>query len=200
MPFCAWCGNTVSQVSYSPCPRCGNPTNGAQRAARAGGSDNTGIIIGIVIGGIVLVAFIGILAAIAIPNLLTALQRSRGKRTMADMRSIATALESYATDHNDEYPPATSPYVASLSSELSPAYIKSVPTVDGWGTALRYECWPAGKCEHYAIGSAAGNQKFEQDSLQNYSEGATTQFDADIVFSDGKFVQYPEKTTGGSAQ
>ncbi|HMC21457.1 MAG TPA: prepilin-type N-terminal cleavage/methylation domain-containing protein, partial [Thermoanaerobaculia bacterium] len=42
---------------------------------------------------LIVVAIIGILAAIAIPNLLTAMQRSKQKRTMADMRTIATAWE-----------------------------------------------------------------------------------------------------------
>jgi len=40
---------------------------------------------------LIVVAIIGILAAIAIPNLLTAMQRARQKRSMADMRTIATA-------------------------------------------------------------------------------------------------------------
>ena len=43
---------------------------------------------------IVVAAIIGVLAAIAIPNLLTAMQRSRQKRSMADMRGVATALGS----------------------------------------------------------------------------------------------------------
>src|SRR5215813_5867250 len=49
---------------------------------------------------LIVVAIIGILAAIAIPNLLTALQRSRQKRSMADMRTISTAWEARATDEN----------------------------------------------------------------------------------------------------
>src|SRR5258706_14061259 len=49
---------------------------------------------------LIVVAIIGILAAIAIPNLLTAMQRSKQKRTMADMRTIATAWEARATDVN----------------------------------------------------------------------------------------------------
>src|SRR5437660_10789719 len=49
---------------------------------------------------LIVVAIIGILAAIAIPNLLTAMQRSKQKRTMADMRTIATAWEARATDLN----------------------------------------------------------------------------------------------------
>ena len=49
---------------------------------------------------LIVVAIIGILAAIAIPNLLTAMQRAKQKRTMADMRTIATAWEARATDIN----------------------------------------------------------------------------------------------------
>src|SRR5204863_8921356 len=50
---------------------------------------------------LIVVAIIGILAAIAIPNLLTAMQRARQKRSMADMRTIATAWESRATETNN---------------------------------------------------------------------------------------------------
>ena len=49
---------------------------------------------------LIVVAIIGIIAAIAIPNLLNAINRGRQKRTMADMRSIATAVESYEVDFN----------------------------------------------------------------------------------------------------
>jgi prepilin-type N-terminal cleavage/methylation domain-containing protein len=49
---------------------------------------------------LIVVAIIAILAAIAVPNFLEAQTRSKVSRTRADMRSLATALESYAVDHN----------------------------------------------------------------------------------------------------
>lgn len=49
---------------------------------------------------LIVVAIIAILAAIAVPNFLEAQVRSKVSRTMADMRSIATALESYAIDNS----------------------------------------------------------------------------------------------------
>ncbi|MEO8378801.1 MAG: type II secretion system protein [Acidobacteriota bacterium] len=149
------------------------------------------IIIGVVVGGLVLLAIVGILAAIAIPNFLTAMQRSRQKRTMADLRTVATALEAYATDKN-EYPHASS--VAELSSVLSPVYIKRVPSVDGWGTPMKYECWPAdGTCNAYALGSAGADKNWEHSTLQDYATGTTTHnFDADLIFANGNFTQYPE--------
>ncbi len=188
MAFCAWCGNQVPQVSYAPCPRCGNPTNGSQRVAGAKRSNTVGIIIGIVVGGFVLVGFIGILAAIAIPNMLTATQRSRQKRTMADMRTMAPAIEAYATDEN-VYPPTPSAVV--------PKYAKSVASVDGWGTPFKYECWPRDECKNYAIASAGADKTFEHESLQEYAtDTKTDDFDSDIVFFNGNFAQVPEPAGG----
>jgi len=53
---------------------------------------------------LIVVAIIAILAAIAVPNFLEAQVRSKVSRCQADMRSMATALESYKVDTN-HYPP-----------------------------------------------------------------------------------------------
>jgi len=53
---------------------------------------------------LIVVAIIAILAAIAVPNFLEAQTRSKVSRAMADMRSLATAIEAYRTDGNI-YPP-----------------------------------------------------------------------------------------------
>jgi len=88
---------------------------------------------------LIVVAIIGILAAIAIPNLLTAMQRSKQKRTMADMRSVATAWEARATDTNRYNAagalslPTADVGFSELSAALSPTYIKTLPKADGWG-------------------------------------------------------------------
>src|SRR5713101_4588662 len=82
---------------------------------------------------LIVVAIIGILAAIAIPNLLTAMQRSKQKRTMADMRTIATAWEARATDVNRYNAagltlPTVSVSAATLATNLSRRYVKTFPT------------------------------------------------------------------------
>src|SRR5437764_1374513 len=88
---------------------------------------------------LIVVAIIGILAAIAIPNLLTAMQRSKQKRTMADLRTIATAWEARATDLNKYNAagaisiPGNSAGLTNLANNLAPTYVKSFPTKDGWG-------------------------------------------------------------------
>jgi prepilin-type N-terminal cleavage/methylation domain-containing protein len=49
---------------------------------------------------LIVVAIIAILAAIAVPNFLEAQTRAKVSRTLADMRSLATALETYTVDTN----------------------------------------------------------------------------------------------------
>ena len=49
---------------------------------------------------LIVIAIIAILALIAIPNFLESQVRARVSRVHADMRSIATALESYQVDYN----------------------------------------------------------------------------------------------------
>ncbi len=199
MQYCAYCGNAVDAVSYAPCPRCGNPSNGAPRpAANAKGTNTALIVVLVVVGGLVVIAVIGIVAAIAIPNFLTAKQRATQKRTMADIRSLSTAIEAYSTDKN-EYPKGST--AADLAGALSPTYIKTVPAVDGWGHALQYTCLKdattpeSDKCAGYVLGSAGKDLRFEHDSLlETVAAGdrPTTNFDCDIVYSNGKFVEYPE--------
>jgi type II secretory pathway pseudopilin PulG len=199
MQYCAYCGNAVDAVSYAPCPRCGNPSNGAPRpVASAKGSNTAMIVVIVIVGGLFVVAVIGILAAIAIPNLLTAQQRAKQRRTMADIRSLSAAIEASSTDKN-EYPKGST--AADLAGALSPTYIKTVPALDGWQHAFKYTCLKdattpdSEKCAGYTLASAGKDGIFEQPSLENAASQeprTTTNFDCDIVYSNGKFVEYPE--------
>jgi type II secretory pathway pseudopilin PulG len=177
VPFCAYCGSQIAEVSYRPCPACGNPANGAPRPQLGTGGSNVVLIaIGAVVFGLVAIAIAGILAAIAIPNLLTAMQRSKQKRTMAEMRILAQDVERRAS-----------------TAGAFPAELETTSR-DGWGTALRYECVAENDrpCAGYAITSAGKDKAFEHDSAGEYSQGSTDKFDCDIVLANGTFVQYPE--------
>lgn len=57
---------------------------------------------------LIVVSIIGILAAIAVPNFLDAQIRAKVSRAQADLRTIRTAVQSYALDHNGP-PPNTHP-------------------------------------------------------------------------------------------
>jgi len=140
---------------------------------------------------LIVVAIIGILAAIAIPNLLTAMARSKQKRTMADMRTIATAWEARATDVNKYSAagacsiPTTSSSPTDMGGILSPTYIKVLPPRDGWNTGWEYRVGT----QTYAIISYGK----DQTAASSYATcGPTTNFDCDIVYAEGTFLIYPD--------
>ena len=162
---------------------------------------------------LIVVAIIGILAAIAIPNLLTAMQRSKQKRTMADMRSIATAWEAYATDYNAYNAAGAASTVGtltwgnfsaftydSLSSQISPTYIRNTPKNDGWNRAYDYavDDTTAQAAQEYAIRSLGKDGKEAESGT--YTPGPRNVFECDIVYSMGAFVSYPEGVQGSSTQ
>jgi len=146
---------------------------------------------------LIVIAIIGILAAIAIPNLLNAVQRGKQKRTMSDMRALATAVEAYAVDNN-VYPAATcnaglftNGTYNTLSdtsfTNLTPTYIAQPPKTDGWGRFLVYNLNAA--AVHYNIRSLG-----RDGTAGGTVCGTTTNFNDDIVFGDGTFLQWPEGT------
>lgn len=67
---------------------------------------------------LIVVAIIAILAAIAVPNFLEAQVRSKISRTRADIRTVATGLESYAVD-NSKYPVPRMVAFQTAGSQLS---------------------------------------------------------------------------------
>jgi general secretion pathway protein G len=147
---------------------------------------------------LIVVAIIGILAAIAIPNLLTAMQRAKQKRTMADIRAIATAWEARATDMN-AYSAAgatfnfggmtLTPSFTAMIGLLTPTYIKSLPQKDGWGDNYGFKM-DGSPAQAYAIRSLGKDNTQEGTT---YTVGkATGTFDCDIVYSNGSFIQWPE--------
>jgi len=89
---------------------------------------------------LIVVAIIGILAALLIPNAITAIQRAKQKGTMKDIATIATACADYITD-NAKAPDAGSQTGALTSGNdfikaITPFYLKICPLNDQWGTAF----------------------------------------------------------------
>ena len=139
------------------------------------------LVIGIVAAVFVLVAMTGVIAAIAIPNLLNAIDRGKQKRTMADMRTIAQGVEAYKREFNNQYP--TVPTAADMRQALEPRFMKLFPAKDGWGNDFVLESSPDG----YTILSHG------KDGIGTNCEPAvTTLFTDEICFVNGQFVRYPQ--------
>src|SRR3954451_11502713 len=98
---------------------------------------------------LIVVAIIGILAGILIPNLLDAMQKAKQKRTVADMRITGTAMFSWLSDQVGAAAAGAattqidiSQYKAinmsSLQDLLTPQYIETIPVLDGWRKDYQY--------------------------------------------------------------
>jgi len=141
---------------------------------------------------LIVVAIIGILAAIAIPNLLNAMHRARQKRTMSDMRAMALAWEARATETGRYSAAGMTICCDTLVSEadidvlLAPTYIKEIVRTDGWNNRLAYSV--NSDSSWYLVHS------YGRDGVAEGTPagGATTDFDCDIMYSNGSFVQYPD--------
>ena len=83
---------------------------------------------------LIVVAIIGILAALLIPNAMSALQRAKQKGTIKDINTIATGLMDYITDkgnvpdHSGDLQPNDD-----IVTALQGFYLKVVPLKDQWG-------------------------------------------------------------------
>ena len=133
---------------------------------------------------LIVVAIIGIIAAIAIPNLLNAIHRGRQKRSMADMRTVATAIGTYATDIN--YYPRGITTLEAMRDHIEPVYIRNTPRSDGWGTSFGIVTTNNG--QHYTVQSYGRDKTYTACTLNH----ETTLFLCDICHADGVFVQWPE--------
>ncbi|HQO36925.1 MAG TPA: prepilin-type N-terminal cleavage/methylation domain-containing protein [bacterium] len=132
---------------------------------------------------LIVVAIIGILAAIAVPNFLNARVRAKIAKVDSDQNALSKALEMYLLDNNsypgdhdlDEYTGSqrglfrlTSPiaYVASLP--VDPFVEKTLASTLGFGNSNAYA---ANGRPDYEMGSGADNgsgQKVQAYSLMSY--------------------------------
>ena len=153
---------------------------------------------------LIVVMIIGIIAAIAIPNLLVAIQRARQRRTMVDMRNLAMAWESRNIEVGRYNAAGALPgldqeiNLTDLNTALAPTYIKLLPWNDGWNhqfQAWSNQAWNVtARAQQYAIISPGRDGQFATTETL----GALQNFDCDIIFSNGSFLSYPEGASTGT--
>lgn len=144
---------------------------------------------------LIVVAIIAILASIAIPNLLQAQTRSKVARAKADVRSLATALESYHTDWNS-YPPTP---LDSLSDRTKRLTFLTTPV--SYITALPNEVFVRQRRrEPYAFWSANLNDAMKHSTIYYYLVDENKRRGRWVLFSRGPDMDYeaaPEERGGG---
>ncbi|HEV7768835.1 MAG TPA: DUF2059 domain-containing protein [Thermoanaerobaculia bacterium] len=117
------------------------------------------------------------------------------RRTMSDIRNVATAIESYAIDNDGLYPIGD---YTSLKAVLSPQYMKTFPEQDIWGHSYAYIASPDRK--RYRLVSAGADSIFDWDSrrigpevedIEEIPVQYRDRLEEDIIYADYTFVQLP---------
>jgi general secretion pathway protein G len=133
---------------------------------------------------LVVMVVLAVVASIALASIWNALDRAKQRATMADMRTVARAVELYQSDHG--ILPTTTTGIEGLKKILVPYQSSVIPTRDHWGHELGYIVDVANR--RYTL------QSYGKDGLDGGDITLATklQFNADIVLSNGQFVAAPE--------
>jgi type II secretion system protein G len=154
---------------------------------------------------LIVIAIIGILAAMIIPNLLDAMQKAKQKRTVADERIVGTAMFAWMTDEVGAaaaggaattidltaYPPIA---LDDLKTLLIPVYVETVPVLDGWKRPYNYYCnVDDPHARHVLAITSGGADGTLAGPTYNVGGFDPTDYDQDIVWTDGYFSRWPQK-------
>jgi len=132
---------------------------------------------------LVVLLIVAIVVSIALVNLMNAFDKTKQRATMADMRTISKAIETYMVDHS--VPPTGSGDITALVTVLTPYHSTVLPVVDHWRNTYTYA---SNGADLYTIESHG------KDGLNGGDVTILTRFDfdLDIVLSNGVFVAAPE--------
>ncbi len=164
---------------------------------------------------LIVVAILGILAALLIPNAITAIQKAKQKSTMKDLVVMSTAITDFVTD-NGITPVQNGTYTATavFYTSLSPFYIKVLPLTDQWGTNFNAYCG-TDVDGNYGISGAAGDDFLVSSygragALESFTFTATDpeagmfvvsqsdHFNRDLVMWNGSWIRAPRTAAVGT--
>ncbi len=162
---------------------------------------------------LIVVAIIGIIAALLIPNLLDALQKAKQKRTMADARNVGTAAFSWLTDQVSAAAAGGTAYKDSdwtitgggdtnggWEKQLVSQYIQEVPLQDGWKHNYIYRADFLNPLNSHVLYICSQGRDGKNGTPSGCGAGTSgpfnpTDYDQDILWADGYFLRWPQKTS-----
>jgi len=169
---------------------------------------------------LIVVAIIGILAALLIPNVITAMQKAKQKSTMNDIVKIGTACADYATDHGEAPDNGNQDGViasgTAFTTAIAPFYIKTCPINDSWGNAFMVHSGTASASFGGITAAMVGGDDFVIMSRGRkgadesftyvpatpeaglFTVSAMDDFDKDLVNWNGSWIRAPRIGTSGS--
>jgi prepilin-type N-terminal cleavage/methylation domain-containing protein len=158
---------------------------------------------------LIVIAIIGIIAALLIPNFLDSLNKARQKNTMASLRNVGTAMMARITDEGAAAAAGqsattvdTSDFTgtpifvgaSSLSAILVPQYIQAVPLRDSWKQTITWMLTLDPTSPRQALAASCGK---DGDCTNPWTIGTffATDYNQDLVWNDGQFSRYPSGTS-----
>lgn len=166
---------------------------------------------------LLVIAIIGIITAILIPNFLDSLHKGKQKRTMAVVRDAGSAWFAWLSDQYGAAAAAGAAATYTLAAtdygfekaeaDLVPHYIQELIEADGWGNPLVY-CRAEDDDMQAALGVMAIISPGRNGSAGPEVAAAcgaevpvgpfeATAYDHDIVWADGQFIRFPQSGSGG---
>jgi prepilin-type N-terminal cleavage/methylation domain-containing protein len=153
---------------------------------------------------LIVVAVIGIIAALLVPNFLDALQKTKQKRTMADARNVGNSMMAWLTDQAaaaaagagtafDLSEWSGTSDLGEIRAQLVPRYIQEIPVRDGWKQSFRYRMQledPETE-RHFLV--ASGGRDGTLDGSYSFGAFDPTDYDQDLIWADGLFFHWPER-------
>ena len=132
---------------------------------------------------LVVLVIIAIVASIGIVAVMNALDKSKQRATMADMRTVSKGIEVYAVDNG--HLPADGGGIVGLKSSLIPYQSSVIPTRDHWLHDLAYTTDGNG---NYTLAS------FGKDGVdgEDISIDTKDEYVRDIVIVNGQFLAAPQ--------
>ena len=132
---------------------------------------------------LIVVAIIGIIAAIAIPSLQTAIDKAKQRGTMADMRSIGQGVQYYQVD--ESIFPANATSAPALVAILQKYTKNTLPATDKWNHTYGYT---SDGSTWYSL------ESFGKDGIDgvDISPATKLRFEQDLVYASGHFAASPE--------
>jgi type II secretion system protein G len=154
---------------------------------------------------LIVVAIIGIIAALLIPNFLDALQKAKQKRTTADIRNVGTAGFSWLTDQLSAAAAGAGvttvdigDYVTishqEMQDTLIPQYIQSIPQNDGWKNEYEFYFDTENPlAERVILIRSLGRDETAEGSSYTVGGFDPTDYQQDLVWADGYFIRWAGK-------
>jgi prepilin-type N-terminal cleavage/methylation domain-containing protein len=154
---------------------------------------------------LIVIAIIGIIAALLIPNFLDSLQKGKQKRTMGDIKNMGTSVFALMTDwlgaaaagqasttNYDFNAPATKSW-EEMTAILVPQYIQKLPQIDGWKGTYDFRLNDIADIADPQVMAIRSRGRLGVAETDDYEVNPfiPTDYEQDMVWADGFWVRWP---------